>query len=104
MVSSIRLQTREYLAPARNQAESVAALIEARTLDPDDRISVVTALRHSLAAAPQLETTYYVPADLRNVIEVNRDAAGAKVQDWGEFHVAQDAIRELAQAETGLSQ
>ena len=46
MVSSIRLQTREYLAPARNQAESVAALIEARTLDPDDRISVVTALRH----------------------------------------------------------
>tara|TARA_B100000676_G_scaffold20988_1_gene18178 strand:- start:8845 stop:9633 length:789 start_codon:yes stop_codon:yes gene_type:complete len=102
MVSSIRLQTREYLAPARNQAESVAALIEARTLDPDDRISVVTALRHSLAAAPQLETTYYVPADLRNVIEVNRDAAGAKVQDWGEFHVAQDAIRELAQAETGF--
>ena len=57
MVSSIRLQTHEYLAPARNQAESVAALIEARTLDPDDRISVVTALHHSLAAAPQLETT-----------------------------------------------
>ena len=102
MVSSIRLQTREYLAPARNQAESVAALIEARTLDPDNRISVVTALRHSLAAAPQLETTYYVPADLRNVIEVNRDAAGAKVQDWREFDVAQDAIRELAQAETGF--
>lgn len=97
LVSSIELQTREHLGPAREQASTLAHRIEAGDLDPTDEEAIGEALLYSMMPVRQLDSTFFVPPDLTHVVQVRRegDALLRRRVDWTGNRVAEDGVRDM---------
>ncbi|MEM7403807.1 MAG: adenylate/guanylate cyclase domain-containing protein [Pseudomonadota bacterium] len=104
LLSSVDISTRRHLAPAADQAKTVARQLESGAVPLDDPLRLSDAMKLSLAAAPQLASTYYVPRDLKNVVEVNRrgDQLRSEVVDWSADPLPQRAMAELNRRPEGF--
>jgi len=103
LVSSIELQTREHLGPAKDQASHLARRVEAGELDPADEQAMGEALLNSMTPVRQLDSTFFVPRDLARVIEVRRE--GIKLVrervDWTGNRVAEAGFKEIMSRRKG---
>jgi class 3 adenylate cyclase len=103
LVSSIELQTREHLGPAREQANHLSRRLETGELDPTDEDAIGEALLNSMTPVRQLHSTFFVPRDLTRVIEVRREGDGLvrKRVDWTGNRVAEEGLKEIIRRREG---
>ena len=103
LVSSIELQTREHLGPAKEQASHLARRVEAGELDPTDEHAMGEALLNSMTPVRQLDSTFFVPRDLTRVIELRREGDNLlrKRVDWTGNRVAEAGLKEIESRRKG---